>query len=95
MSYVGTSRLRVQVAGGRFGAGGTAANASGLYVITHGLSSVRICSAQLCTSCAGATAGNTRWAPLRVSGTALVVQILSQGARVVSATHIGYWFAVG
>jgi len=94
MVYVSTSRQRVQVAGGRFGAAGTAANASGLYVITHGLAGVRVADAYLQTSVCGGTTRNTRWTHLRTSGTAICVRILSQGAAVPSATHPGWWLAV-
>ncbi len=95
MSYVGSSRVRLQVAGGRFGQSGTASDASGLYVITHGLATVRIASAKLRMSGAVSTAGNTRWCNLRVSGTAVVVRALSRGAALATRTQAGWWLAVG
>jgi len=95
MSYVGTSRIRLQVAGGRWGNGGTALSAAGEINIIHGLQSVRIAHANLGTSSPAGTANSTRWCNLRVSGTALVVRCLSRGAAPNATTNQGYWFAVG
>ena len=94
MSYVGTSRQRVQVAGGRWGNGGTVLSGTGEFNIIHRLAGVRICGANLGTSSPAGTANNTRWTHIRVSGTALCIRVLSRGAATAAITNQGYWFAV-
>ena len=95
MSYVGTSRQRVQVAGGRWGNGGTVLSGAGEINIVHGLAGVRIAHANLGTSSPAGTANATRWCHLRVSGTVLAVRVLSRGAATAAITNQGRWLAIG
>lgn len=99
MSHVSTSRLRAYLAGGTYGAGGTAADASGLYVINPGFNSPpRIGGATLNTSGAGGTSQVSRHALFRISGLNVCIQTVSAAAPPVAAVSVtaqGYWWAQG
>ena len=95
MSYVGTSRIRLQVAGGRWGNGGTVLSGAGEINIVHGLASVRIAHANIGTSSPAGTANSTRWCNHRVSGTVIAIRVLSRGVATAAVTNQGYWLAIG
>ncbi len=94
--YVSTNRLRTHMAGGVCGRAGTAADASGLYAITHKLGTPTIFGAVMETHTVTTTAQFTKTCVVRLSGTALVVRVMSTNGSVVqvSATAAFRWFAM-
>ena len=91
--YVSTNRLRVRMTGGRWGNGGTANSATGTVSIVHGVGTVRTCAANLEQSGPATTDQGSRYCQVRVSGTVLVVKVVSHGNTVDSVTTAGYWMA--
>jgi len=94
--YVSTNRLRLRMVGGVCGRAGTAASASGLYNIVHGLGTPTIFGAIAETHVTTTTAQFTRRVTVRLSGTVLVVRCTTNATCVVHAgatTAFRWWAA--
>lgn len=93
-SYVSCNRLRLRMVGGVVGTGGTAASASGLYNIIHGLGTPTIFGA-VAEMSNNTVANVTKQVKCRLSGAAIVVRTLTgTGSTVaVNATSVFRWFA--
>jgi len=93
-TYVSCNRLRLRMVGGVVGTGGTAASASGLYNVIHGLGTPTIFGAV--PEMSNNTVANvTKQVKCRLSGTAIVCRCLTGigSTAAASATSVFRWFA--